>query len=127
MSGRDIYIDDVIFRDGNARAIVLDAHTAPPRVAQRKPLDPFLVANASSTWKPGVSHNILCSTTLTAARTTTLSTTEAKKGDEVLLLRTAGGAFDWLIKNGAAGSPIKTFPAAGQGYAIFDGTNWVCA
>jgi hypothetical protein len=127
MSGRDTYIDDVLYRDGNARTIVLDANTAPPRVGQRKPLDPFLVANASTTWRPGVSHNILCSTTLTAARTTILSTTEAKTGDEVLLLRTAGGAFNWVVQNGAAGSSIKTFTAAGQGYAIFDGANWVCA
>jgi hypothetical protein len=127
MSGRNVFIDDVIYEDGNFRTITLDANTAPPRVGRRLALDPFLVANISSTWKPGVSHNILCATPLTGARTTILSTTEAKKGDEVLLLRTATGGFDWLIQNGAAGSGIKTFAAAGQGYALFDGTNWLCA
>jgi len=83
------------------------------------------VGDASVTAWQGKFVTILFNAAITSARTVTLSTTNASRGDRVRVLRTsnATGAFTVTV-----GSSLKTLSSASTWADFeFDGTNWFCS
>ena len=86
------------------------------------------LTNASATLQPGDgSWSVLPAATLTANRTLTLGTTNAREGYTRTITRLDTTAYTYTIANGGVGGGTLTvFPRSVVGSAVFyfDGTNW---
>jgi hypothetical protein len=87
------------------------------------------LTNASATLQPGNgSWSVLPAATLTANRTLTLGTTNAREGYTRTITRLDTTAYTYTIVNGGTGAGTLTvFPRSVVGSAVFvfDGTNWI--
>ena len=126
-AGHDIYIDDVIFRNGKTRTISFDANSCAPRLSNRRPAPIRVVTSGiSNDVKPGECSAVRA--VLTGNATVTLFNLpgDTKSGESILIYRPGTEAFTLTIKEGA--TTLKTIASgtAGSTVAIFDGTNWSC-
>jgi hypothetical protein len=125
-AGHDVYIDDVIYRNGKTRTISFDANSCAPRLSGRRPANVRVVTGGvSNDVKPGECSAIKA--VLTANATVTLFNLpgDAKPGETILITKPGPEAFTLTVKEGAA--ILKTIASvAGSTTAIFDGTSWFC-
>jgi hypothetical protein len=81
---------------------------------------------AETLYVSGEQWRRLVAGTLTADRTKTLGTTQARAGHSVLITSTESTAYALTIVNGGtAGGTLATMRGPGYLLAFFDGTNWV--
>jgi len=126
-AGHDVYIDDVIYRNGKTRTISFDANCCAPRTSNRRPAPVRIVTSGvSNDVKPGECSAIKA--VLTANATVTLFNLpgDAKPGEMIPIYRPGTEAFTLTIKEGATTLKTIASGAAGSTMAIFDGTNWFC-
>jgi hypothetical protein len=133
-AGHDVYIDDVNYRDGKVRNIVIgDLNVCAPRLGSRHPAGILNVTTGSVNVRPG-EYSVI-TVNLVAAATITLTNypQDGKDGEALLINRRDTNAFVLTIKTGDAGgvgtsTTIKTFGSgvAGTTTAIYDGTVWFC-
>lgn len=75
----------------------------------------------------GKPWRVLPASTLSANRTLTLGTTNARAGYRIRITREDVGAYTYAVANGGPGAgTLVTFPVSSRAYGIFyfDGTNW---
>lgn len=81
---------------------------------------------AETLYVSGEQWRHLAAGTLTADRTKTLSTTQARAGHRVLISSADGTAYALTITNGGAGAgTLATLRGPGYALCVFNGTNWV--
>lgn len=81
---------------------------------------------AETLYVSGEQWRHLAAGTLTANRTKTLSTTQARAGHRILISSADGTAYALTIVNGGAGAgTLATLRGAGYALCVFNGTNWV--
>ena len=81
---------------------------------------------AETLYVSGEQWRHLAAGTLTANRTKTLSTTQARAGHHVLISSAEGTAYALTIANGGAGAgTLATLRGPGYALCVFNGTNWV--
>jgi len=81
---------------------------------------------AETLYVSGEQWRRLAAGTLTANRTKTLSTTQARAGHRIRITSDDASAFTLTIANGGAGGgTIATLRGPGDVSAFFDGTNWI--
>jgi len=83
-----------------------------------------LDVNANPTYTSPIEPILRVITAIGADRTVTLSQTGALRGQAVRVVRTATGAFNVTVWNGATGA-LKALAVSTWGDFAFDGTNWV--
>lgn len=81
---------------------------------------------AETLYVSGEQWRHLAAGTLTANRTKTLSTTQARAGHRILISSADGTAYALTIVNGGAGAgTLATLRGPGYALCVFNGTNWV--
>lgn len=83
-----------------------------------------LDTNSNPTLTSPIEPIVRATTAITADRTLTLSQTNARRGQSVRVVRTATGAFNLTVWNGATGA-LKAMPVSSWADYAFDGSNWV--
>jgi hypothetical protein len=126
-ASHDIYIDDAIFEDGKTRTFSVDANSYHPRFGGLLPLPAKSMGNVETSFKPGEAETVLAATTLTADRILILTTAGAKTGDRVRVTRSAGGAFNLIVRNATAGGTVlATMPTSRWSDFQYSGSAWYC-
>ena len=69
----------------------------------------------------------LLSGTITAERDAAVLDTDALIGDEIRIVRTGGGAFDWVVKDFTSSATLTTLEQNDWCTVVFDGTAWELA
>jgi len=133
-AGHDVYIDDVNYRDGKVRNIVIgDLNVCAPRLGSRHPAGILNVTTGSVNVRPGEASVITVNLVAAATITLTNYPQDSKDAESILINRRDTNAFVLTIKTGDAGgggtsTTIKTFGSgvSGTTTAIYDGTVWFC-
>ena len=124
-AGHDVYIDDVIFRNGKTRTVLFDANSCAPRLSNRRPAPIRVVTSGvSNDVKPGECSAVRAMLTGNATVTLFNLPGDTKPGETIPIHRTDATGNTLTIKEGS--TTLKTLTAAGSTTAIFDGTNWFC-
>jgi uncharacterized protein YjbI with pentapeptide repeats len=133
-AGHDVYIDDVNYRDGKFRNIVLDdLNVCAPRLGSRHPAGILNVTTGTVNVRAGeysvITANLVANTTIQLSN----YPVDCKDAETILINRRDSAAFTLTIKTDAFGGPgtyttIKTFPVSTPGTttAIYDGAVWFC-